>query len=281
MAESFRQQSIVITGASEGIGRELALQLAAEGAWLTLASRNEQRLKQVAHDCTARGGRAQAVPTDVADPAACRELIEAAVTTFGGLHMLVNNAGISMYVPFAAVNSLEMLDRVLAVNFQGAVACTHYALPALCEAHGRIVVVSSLAAKILAPGATMYGASKAALRSFFDALRVELKADQVSVTMSYPGFIRTEIYKRFFDADGNVGPDRSNRIPSWTMMSVERCARRIIAAARARRRQVPPALIDWILRGLNRFARPLVERFWRRTLLKDFPVPDKHPEKVQ
>jgi NADP-dependent 3-hydroxy acid dehydrogenase YdfG len=171
MAETFRQQVVLITGASDGIGRELALQLAGEGAWLALASRNREKLEQVAQECQARGGRALAVPTDVGAASACRNLIDTVQGEYGQLHMLINNAGISMYARFADNTDLGMLEQILRVNFLGTLYCTSYALPALRQTQGRIVAVSSLAARITAPGGTAYAASKAALGSFFAALR--------------------------------------------------------------------------------------------------------------
>jgi short-subunit dehydrogenase len=270
MADCFREQGILITGASEGIGRELALQLAGEGARLALASRNEERLGQVVRECLARGGRALAVPTDVGAAADCRAFVEAAVREYGQVNMLINNAGISMYARFGDLKDLGLIDRIMAVNFLGAMHCTGHALPYLRQTRGRIVAVSSLAGKVIGPGGTGYVASKAALGHFFDSLRVELRSEEVSVTVAYPGFVGTEIYKRFLDGEGNFGPDKTSRIPRWAMLPVERCARRIIEAARRRRRQVPPTLCERLITGLHRAAPWLVEFFWQRTLAKDF-----------
>ena len=280
MAESFRDRVVVLTGASRGIGRELALQLASEGAALVLASRNAERLGEVVRECTARGGRAVAVPTDVGDASACRALIEAAVQAFGPPDVLINNAGISMFARFAAVRDPAMLERILHVNFLGAMYCTHYALPYLRRTRGRIVAIASLIGKVPGPGGTGYVASKYALRGFYDSLRAELRAENVSVTVAYPGFVRTEIYQRFLDADGKYGPDRSHRIPRWAMMSAERCARRILAAARRRRREVPPTLIERGLLALYRLPAPIMDLFWQRPLrrnLPPLPAPDASP----
>lgn len=271
MTESFRQQVVVITGASDGIGRELARQLADEGAWLALASRSPEKLAAVAQECQDRGGRALVIPTDVGEATACRKLIDETVQVFGRLHMLINNAGISMYARFADLRDPGLMERLLRVNFLGAMYCTGYALPALKQTQGRILVVSSLAAKILAPGASGYAASKAALGSFFSALRTELRSERVSVTVAYPGFVRTDIFQRFLDAEGKPGPDRTSRIPPWTMLPVEQCARRLIEAARRRRKEATPTLPDRLILAVNRFAPWLVERFWQRTLQSDFP----------
>jgi short-subunit dehydrogenase len=272
MAATFRDNVVVITGASEGIGRELALQLAGAGARLILAARNEDRLQEAARDCAARGGRALAVPTDVSEQQACRTLIETAVRAHGRLDTCINNAGISMYAPFAALVDPAMVERIVRINFLGSVFCTSYALPYLKQSHGRIVAISSLVGKISGPGGTGYVASKHAQRGFFDSLRAELRSAGVSVTMAYPGFVRTEIYKRFLDARGQFGPDMSSRIPAWTMMPVERMARRILRAVLRRRREVPPTLFDRAVIGLNRLIPGLVDRFWQQTLARDFPM---------
>lgn len=271
MADSFRDQVVVITGASSGIGRELALQLAAEGARLALASRNARALEQVARECSARSGQAIAVAADVSEPLACRNLIDTTVRTYGRLDMLLNNAGISMYARFADIRDPLMLDRIMRVNFHSAVNCTSHALPYLAQTHGRIVAVSSLSGKIVSPGASGYAASKFALRGFFDSLRVELRCEKVSVTVAYPGFVRTEIFQRFLDAEGNHGPDWSVHIPRWAMMPVQRCARRVLEAARRRRREVPPTVLERLILVACRWTPRLVDRFWQRTLRKHFP----------
>src|SRR5262245_49204320 len=100
---SFRDQVVIVTGASEGLGREIALQLAAEGACLALASRRKDRLDEVVRECEARGGRAVAVSTDVAEREACQRLVEETVRAFGRIDLLVNNAAVTMYARFAQV----------------------------------------------------------------------------------------------------------------------------------------------------------------------------------
>jgi short-subunit dehydrogenase len=271
MSDSFRDRSVLITGASSGIGRGLSLHLASEGARLVLASRQPGPLEEVVRQCVARGAKAIAVPSDVADQNSCCDLVTAAVEAFGPLDMLINNAGISMYAPLAAVRDPAMIERIVRVNFLGAVYLTSYALPYLRQTRGRIVAVASLAAKFPGPGGTGYVASKWAMRGFFDSLRTELRQDGVSVTVAYPGFVRTEIYKRFLNGEGMPGPDMTARVPGLAMISVERCARRVLRAARHRRREVAPTVMERLILAANGLAPRLVEFFWRRTLSKDFP----------
>ncbi|HZT81162.1 MAG TPA: SDR family NAD(P)-dependent oxidoreductase, partial [Gemmataceae bacterium] len=134
--DSFRDKVVIVTGASDGIGRELAVQLAAEGACLALASRNADRLNAVAAECVARGGRAVVIPTDVSDREACGRLVEKTVAAFGRIDMLISNAGISMWARFADVKDPEMIERILRVNFLGAMYCTWHALPYLRQSRG-------------------------------------------------------------------------------------------------------------------------------------------------
>ena len=181
---TFKDQVVIVTGASSGIGRALALQLASEGACLSLAARNAERLEKLAQECDELGGQAIPVPTDVADQAQCHRLIDATVQQFGRIDMLVNNAGITLVGKFEQLPDLELFQQVMAVNFNGLVGCTYYALPYLQDTAGRIVNVSSLGGKLAIPYNTSYIASKFAVTGFSDSLRMELRKEGVSVVNS-------------------------------------------------------------------------------------------------
>ena len=142
--ESFKGKTVVITGASSGIGKALALRLADEGAWLTLAARNAQRLEALVIECEQRGGRAIAIPTDVADEPQCRTLIQRTKETYEHIAMVINNAGMAVVSKLEDLPDLQLFKRVMDVNFYGTVYCTYYALPYLKETSGRIVNISSL-----------------------------------------------------------------------------------------------------------------------------------------
>jgi short-subunit dehydrogenase len=255
----FRENVVVITGGSAGIGRELAYQLAAQGAWLVLAAREPTLLEETAREARKHGARAVAVPTDVAVETQCQALIERAVAEYGRIDTLINNAGISMYARFDELGTVEPLERVMQINYFGSIYCTHYALPHLKQSRGRIVAVSSLAAKTGVPMRSAYAASKHAMAGFFDSLRIELAEDGVSVTVVYPGFVATEIASRRLGPDGKVL--KSQQVDSADVMPVEECARQIIALSAARGRElvmtrrarlgqwlrlVAPAMVDGI-----------------------------------
>jgi len=162
----FRENVVVITGGSAGIGRELAYQLAAQGAWLVLAAREANLLEETALEARSRGARAVAVPTDVAIETQCQALIDRAVAEYGRIDTLINNAGISMYARFDELGTVEPLERVMRINYFGSIYCTHYALPHLKRSRGRIVAVSSLAGKTGVPMRSAYAASKHAMAGF-------------------------------------------------------------------------------------------------------------------
>lgn len=247
----FRENVVVITGASAGIGLEVARQLSAQGARLVLAAREPAMLETAATKCRALGGQVIAVPTDVGESDQCRRLIEAAIAAYGRIDTLINNAGISMHARFDQLSDVHAVDRITRINYFGSVYCTWYALPHLKRSHGRIVGVSSITGKIGVPTRTLYAGTKHAMAGFFDSLRIELKEDGVSVTMVYPGFVATDIAQRALGPDGQ--PLGTRPVDKGKVMQVDDCARRIIDAAAKRSREVimaRPAKLGMILKAL-------------------------------
>lgn len=230
----FSEKSVVITGASLGIGRAMALQLSGQGAWLTLAARHREELDQAAEACRERGGRCIAIPTDVSNETACTHLIDGAIAEYGRIDVLIVNAGIGMVAKFDELPSLSVMKTVMDVNFWGCLYCIYHALPQLKASKGRIVVVSSGGGKMPTPNAIGYGAAKWALAGFSDTLRIELAASGISVTVSYPEWVATGISSRAPRADGTpLGEIVSHEMGA---MSAEECARRILNGAAARKR---------------------------------------------
>ena len=231
----------VITGASDGIGAEMARQLAAtrgKGAALVLAARSQDKLQAVAAQCEALGATTLVVPMDVSEEQQCRSLVDLAVSRFRKIDTLVNNAGISAQALFADVKpaDLHWYEDLMKVNLWGSVWCTHAALHALKASKGRIVAVSSLAGLIGVPGRTAYSATKFAMTGFFEALRTELKPAGVSVTIAYPGVVATQIRYRGLNAKGVAAG--SSGLKEDDAMSVEECARLILDGTAARKREV-------------------------------------------
>lgn len=262
--DAFKDNVVIITGASSGIGQEVAHQLAEQGAWLTLAARDAKRLDEAAAECRERGGRAIAVKTDVAIESECRNLIDRAVAEYGRLDTLINNAGISMWTPFDQLQDLSILDDIMRVNYLGSAYLTYYALPHLKQTRGRLVAVSSLAGKNGVPTRSGYAASKHAMAGFFDSLRIELMETGVSVTVIYPGFVTSEIRERAYGADGKSlgkSPVRESEV-----MTAEECARIMINAMARRKREEVMTLLGKLGQWVKLFAPGVVDRFARRAI---------------
>ncbi len=247
--DNFRDQVVIITGASSGIGAAMALHLAKQGAKVVLAARRTERLEMVADQCRLEGGEALVAPTDVSDEAQCQALVEVTVASFGRLDMLINNAGMAVTALLRELPNLNLFRHVMDINFYGAVHCTYYALPYLMQTKGRIVTVSSLGGKSGLPYNTSYTASKYALHGFYDSLRMELAPHGVSVTVICPYWVVTEFHEAYLDKDGVPHGVQGRAIYTQKMMTPERCAEISLKAAQKRQREVfmgPGRLITWL-----------------------------------
>jgi short-subunit dehydrogenase len=264
-------KSIVITGASDGIGAEMARQWAARdgrhGLALVLAARSIDKLEAVAEQCRSHGAQVLVRHCDVALQADCTALVRAAIEAFGRIDILVNNAGMSAHALFEEVTDLGWYERLMRINLWGSVWCTHAALPQLKAARGRIVAVASLAGLVGVPGRTAYSATKFALTGFFEALRVELAPAGVSVTIAYPGVVATQIRYRGFDASGR--PAGKSGLDERGAMSVETCARLIVEGSEARRRDIVMSAKGRLGRWLKLLAPGVVDRLALKALKQE------------
>ena len=246
----FRGNVVILTGASQGIGAEVAYRLAAQGARLTLAARNVDRLEEVAAACRASGGEALVAPTDITDEAQCKALIARTVTAYGRVDTLINNAGRGYPRLIAQMPDLTNMEREIALNYLGTVYCTYHALPYLQATGGRIVGVSSFGALIGLPGTAGYNSSKHAMRGFLNTLRAELTGTGVTVTVVHVGAVRTA---RLVETMGrNV-----ERVPT---MTPARCAELIVRAAARRKREETLTLSGKALTRLYGLAPRLLDR---------------------
>src|SRR3954454_24238519 len=183
----------VVTGASSGIGAATARALAAEGYAVALAARREERINELCDELSSSGSRALAVPTDVADPASARSLIETTKAELGSVDVLVNNAGVMLLGPILDAD-IEHWQRMVNVNVLGLLYCTHAALPIMKEqGSGHIVNVSSVAGRTARLGSGVYNATKWGVGAFSESLRQEAVHYKVRVTIIEPGFVDTEL----------------------------------------------------------------------------------------
>lgn len=247
-SDVFRDQVVIVTGASSGIGKSLAIQLAGQGAEVAIAARREDRLEETAAECRSHGDEVLVIPTDVSDEEQCKNLIKKTIATFGRLDMLINNAGLAVTALLREYFDLRLFRHVMDVNFYGAVHCTYYALPHLMQSKGRIVAVSSLGGKGGLPFNTSYTASKYALHGFYDSLRMEMQPHGVSVSVICPYWVVTEFHEALLDKNGAPRGKQGRTLYTKKMMTAERCAKVVLKAAYHRKRELlmgPGGLLVW------------------------------------
>jgi short-subunit dehydrogenase len=262
MSRPFTNNVVVITGASSGIGAEMARQLADQGAKLVLAARRAVQLEAVAAECRSRGGEALIVPTDVTDEGKCRALIEAAVAHYGRIDTLIANAGTGEPRNFENMPDLDQIRCDMDLNFYGVVACVHYALPHIKLTRGRIMGISSLIGILAVPSLTGYVSAKHAMAGFLDTLRIELRESGVSITVIYPGAV---LIDKVHDMAGE-------QIRNAQLMTVEECARLSLKAAAKRRRQVVMTAQGKLARWIHLIAPDLLDRFAAASMRENKPV---------
>ncbi len=262
--DTFQGKTVLITGASTGIGRALALELAQRGAQLALNARDADRLGETAGRCAAAGTAVLAVPGDVTRPEDCRAMVARTVERFRTLDALVNNAGMTMWARFDALTDLAPLERLLAVNYLGAAYTTAAALPYLKNSRGLIVAVASIAGLTGVPERTGYAASKHALVGFCESLRIELRGSGVDVTIVAPDFVKSELHKGALGADGR--PLGVSPMDEPHIMTSEQCARLIVRAMSRRQRLLITSRRGRLGRWARLVAPALVDRIAARAI---------------
>jgi NADP-dependent 3-hydroxy acid dehydrogenase YdfG len=189
----------IVTGASRGIGREIATRLAKEGHFVALVARNEEEIRELEFEIDSSGGKSRGYPIDLTDEAAVEAMVADLRAQFGRIDVLVNNAGIGIFKPGHTLRTEEW-DRVFDVNVRGSFLMTKAVLPAMLEAKsGHIVAIASDVSKRTFANGSLYCASKYAQDAFFSGLRKEVRASGVKVSVVYPGLVDT------FFHDGSPG----------------------------------------------------------------------------
>lgn len=263
----YRGKTCIITGASSGLGEALALDLAKEQTQLILFSRNESKLQSVANSCELLGASCLVVSGDISKPDDCARLIEATVQKFGKIDYLINNAGVSMWSEFADITDLNVFQQLLAINYLGAVYCTHYALPYLRQSQGMIVVISSLQGKFAVPFHSGYAAAKHALHGFFDTLRIELQKDKVDVLIVAPSWLQGTRLRA--NAFGSKEKPSFRHHQSESGMTLTECCKQIKLAMAARKRELLLPKKARILSLIQAFSPQCVDWYIARRVSKE------------
>jgi short-subunit dehydrogenase len=264
---TLKNKIVIITGASSGIGRSLAAEFAKRGANLVLASRQFVTLCEIAQDLEKQYViRAIAVQCDVAHPEDCELLTKQTLATFGKIDVLVNNAGISMRALFKDAD-VEVLKRVMDINFWGTVYCTKSAYPEILKNKGTIVGVSSIAGYKGLPGRTGYTASKFAMNGFLEVLRIENLHTGVHVLTACPGFTATNIRNTALDKNGKSQGEST--MHEEKMMTSDEVARIIADGVENRSRTLIMTRQGKLLVFLNKFLPGLVDKMVYNTIAKE------------
>ncbi|MBA3468602.1 MAG: SDR family oxidoreductase [Herpetosiphonaceae bacterium] len=191
---SLRNQTIIVTGASSGIGRMMALQFAREGANVVLAARSAPALEALAATISAAGGSALAVPTDVRRDDDVQNLVERTLAAFGTLDVLINNAGYGIFAPIESVD-MPHIEGMINVNYFGTMRCIIAVLPVMRRQNrGRIINIASVAGLVSTPNTGAYSASKHAVVAATQAMQVELMGSPITCSLICPGPIDTPFF---------------------------------------------------------------------------------------
>jgi NAD(P)-dependent dehydrogenase (short-subunit alcohol dehydrogenase family) len=260
---SFDRATVLVTGAGGGLGRATALAFAAAGARIAALDKDIAGLESLRAELEARGAEALVIPCDITDAAACEHAVAATVQRFGTLDVLVNNAGISHRSGFASTG-LDVIRRVMEVNFFGAVNCTKAALPHLAASRGLIVAISSVAGYTPLIARTGYSASKHAVHGFFESLRTELAPQGVHVMIACPSFVATRIDRNALGGDGQ--PVRHAQVTVGRPLTAEAAAAELVAGAAAGKRLLLIGATARLAWHLSRIAPMLYERIMARRL---------------
>lgn len=254
---------IIITGASSGIGKALAIECSHRGAKLVLGSRDTEKLKELKNSL---GTEILIVRTDVTKEEDCRNLISSAVGKYGKIDILINNAGISMRAIFEEVE-LEVIRRLMDTNFWGTAYCTKYAFPYLLESHGSLVAISSIAGYKGLPARSGYSASKFAIHGLFDVIRLENYKNRLHVLIACPGFTTSNIRNVALSKDGTSQGETP--LDESKLMSAEEAARKIVKAIIKRRRTIVLTPEGKFTVLLNKFLPGLIDRMVYNHMAKE------------
>jgi short-subunit dehydrogenase len=257
----FRDKAVLVTGASSGIGEELAWQLGQAGAKLTLAARRKELLENLAHRIAAAGKpRPLVVQCDVTQDSDLQNAVAETVRQWGRLDVMIANAGFGVVGPLKKL-SVEDYRRQFETNVFGVLRTIYAALPEIEEGKGNIAIIGSVSGWTSSPGASPYTMSKFAVRALANSITPELRLSGVKVTLISPGFVASQI--RRVDNQGKFQEGAKEPMPSWLVMSTEKAVRQILRAiARGKREAIitghGKALVflerftPWVIRAAGR-----------------------------
>lgn len=265
-----KDKVVIITGGSSGIGKAMAEEFGKNGSKIFITGRNLTDLHQAVADLKNKGINAQGFQADVSKEEDNRKMAEEATKRFGRIDVLINNAGISMRALFNEVD-LDVVKKVMDINFYGVLYATKYCLPEILKNKGSVVGISSIAGYRGLPGRTGYSASKFALNGFLEVLRTEMLKKEVHVLTACPGFTASNIRKRSLTKDGSSQGESPRDENS--MMTAEECAKHIYKATVNRKKILILTAQGKLTVFLNKFLPGLTDKLVYNVMAKEANAP--------
>ena len=260
----FKDKVVVVTGGTDGIGKALVSDLLAKGAKVATCGRDNDKLYRLQSQFPSFP--LHTMVCDVAAEHDCKRFIETTIKFFGGIDIIINNAGISMRALMKDATT-DVIRKIIDINFMGAVYCTKYALDSIIERKGTIVGVSSIAGYRGLPGRSGYSASKFALQGWLEALRTELMDDGVNVMWVCPGFTASNIRNAALNKDAKSHGDTP--LDEAKLMTAEECATHILKAIERRKRTLVLTFQGKQTVFLNKFFPKLADKLTHNFFFKN------------
>jgi dehydrogenase/reductase SDR family member 7B len=270
--QKVKDKVVIITGASSGIGKALAVELAAAGAKVVIAARNNDKLNDLKNSLLNRNFEVYAVQADVSKEEDCKRLIAETINKYGTIDILINNAGVSMRALFEDVD-LNVIRQLMDINFWGTVYCTKFALPYLLKSKGSVVGVSSIAGYKGLPGRTGYSSSKFAIQGFLETLRIENLKKGLHVLIACPGFTASNIRNTALAKDGSMQGE--SPLDEGKLMTAEEVARKIITAIQRKKHRLIMTTQGKLIVFLNKFFPKMMDKMVYNHMAKEADSPFK------
>jgi len=265
-----KDKVVIITGGSSGIGKALADHFGSKGSRILITGRNEVPLLEALEDLRSKNIIAEAIVSDVSLEEDNKKMAEYAIDKFGRIDVLINNAGISMRAMFEDVD-LDVVKKVMDINFFGVLYATKYCLPHIINQKGSVVGISSIAGFRGLPGRTGYSSSKFALQGFLEVLRTEMLYKGVHVLTACPGFTTSNIRKRSLTADGSQQGESPRQ--EEKMMTAEECATHIYRATVKRKKYLILTFQGKMTVFLNKWFPGFMDKMVYRVMAKEANAP--------
>lgn len=274
---AFNQKTVLITGASSGIGAALAREFSKKGARLVLLARRVDRLDALARELLVNSTEVEFIACDVHSPAQLKLAVEKGVARFGGLDVVIANAGFGV-AGYLDRLTVEDYQRQFETNVYGLLHTIYATLDELKKSKGTLALMGSVAGYVALPGNSPYSMSKAAVKALAESLRFELSSQGVSVVLISPGFVESEI--RRVDNHGVLQPEAPEPIPSWLRMPTQKAAQKMIGAIAQRKREVIITTHGKLAVFMKRHFPWVIQLAMEKLNLKGRSEPKKSPQKL-